>query len=148
MSSKDTTKFGVFLVQIVLTIVIFLISQPIFFEMLRDKDPEENLTLGILVLGILIAAGAGIIVFIVVYRGEGKKIRDVILAALSLTIVSFMFISYARIFIDGVWLAPWYQILTLAVYQPSYFWLAWAIIFSLFCSLFSAMINLRSEVFA
>lgn len=137
---------AVMLLQMALSIAVFLIAQPIFFELLRGQDPSDFFTLFLMLLGILIATAAGVLIMIIVYRGQGDAVRDVILTAEVLTIGTFTIVSYSRLFFDGLWLAPWYQILALAIADPNSFWLAWCIIFALFCALLSAKINLKTEV--
>lgn len=137
---------GVAFIQCCLSIAIFLISQPIFFEIFRNSDPNDSITLTILILGVIIATLAGVIVFAVVYKRNQKKNMEILGISGYFTISLFLIIGYYQIFTDKIWTYPWWQILSIAISAPNYFWVLWCIIFSVFCALFAQLYNIDQEV--
>lgn len=137
---------GVFFIQSFLSIAIFLISQPLFFEFFRGSDPNDWITLTLLISGILLATLSGVAVFFVAYKDSGKKTWDIIGVSLLFTVGIFLIIGYSAIFFDGIWSYPWWQILHIAINAPNWFWVIWCIVFSFFCAVFANVYKIEQQV--
>lgn len=132
--------------QCMLSIAIFLIAQPIFFEFFRNSKSNDVITLAILIIGILIATLAGFAVFVAVYKQNLKNNLEILCLSCYFTVSCFLIVGYYQIFTDKIWTYPWWQILSIAISAPNYFWIAWCVVFSLFSAIFAALYNLDQQV--